>query len=192
MRAVNKNRSSPALASIRDPVVPRRAFRRRCGPALALLTCLPHYKPWDAKEQRQPRRSADGALMWALPRAWSYARACTRPCFLSTLCVFFFYDSHQLACFGPTSARRRFLSVDGSGHLFPAARRLWRRSGARFEPRPCRSAARSERRKRKRPAARRAQEQRRRSAHASTRQRAVALHSGARRGLPNLCIPACT
>ena len=25
--------------------------------------------------------------MWALPRAWSYARACTRPCFLSS--VFF-------------------------------------------------------------------------------------------------------
>ena len=87
MRAVNKNRSSPALASIRDPVVPRRAFRRRCGPALALLTCLPHYKPWDAREQRQPRRSADGALMWVLPCAWSYARACTRPCFLSS--VFF-------------------------------------------------------------------------------------------------------
>ena len=52
------------------------------APSLRLVCCLRH-----AKEQRQPRRSADGALMWALPRAWSYARACTRPCFLSS--VFF-------------------------------------------------------------------------------------------------------
>ena len=52
------------------------------APRLRMVCCLRR-----AREQRQPRRSADGALMWVLPCAWSYARACTRPCFLSS--VFF-------------------------------------------------------------------------------------------------------
>ena len=56
---------------------------------------------------------------------------CARLLFIPS--VFFFYDSHQLACSSPTSARRRFLSVDGSGRLFPAARWLWRRSEADLE-----------------------------------------------------------
>ena len=189
MRAVNKNRSSPALASIRDPVVPRRAFRRRCGPALALLTCLPHYKPWDAREQRQPRRSADGVRMWVLRCARSFATRVARRTLLASASVFFSRIRSQLACFGPTSARRRFLSVDGSGRLFPAARRLRRRSEADLENTRQRGTG-SFRARRKRPAARKSSAGR--SAHASTRQRAVALHSGARRGMPNLCIPACT
>ena len=63
----------------------------------------------------------------ASQRAWHGAR------FLASASVFFSRIRSQLACFGPTSARRRFLSVDGSGRLFPAARWLWRRSEADLE-----------------------------------------------------------
>ena len=44
------------------------------APRLRMVCCLRR-----AREQRQPRRSADGALMWALPCACSYALfACAR------------------------------------------------------------------------------------------------------------------